>query len=62
MAPDCFCYCQGETITDTWFTARSVTIITSHASHKGTAMEPERSVMFSSNRSQYGRCTTCSPW
>ena len=47
MVPDSFHYCQGETIADTGFTARSVTIATSHESHKGRAMEPDRSVMFS---------------
>jgi hypothetical protein len=71
MVPDCLYYCQGETITDTGFTAhsvtttdpgftarsvtitdtgftaRSVTITMSNESHKGRAMEPERSVTFS---------------
>jgi hypothetical protein len=47
MVPDCFYYCQGETITDKGFTAGSVTITMSHESHKGRAMEPDRSVKFS---------------
>ena len=47
MVPDCFHYWKGETITDTGFTAGSVTITMSHESHKGRAMEPVKSVMFS---------------
>ena len=47
MVSDCFYCCQAETITISGFTARSVTIILSHESHKGRAMEPDRSVMFS---------------
>lgn len=59
LVPDCLYYWQGETITDTGFTAGSVTITMSHESHKGRAMEPDRSVMFSIGHSNGMQPVAC---